>query len=42
MWDDTRGAWRLKNSWGANWGESGLMWIKYGCNLVGYGASYIW
>jgi C1A family cysteine protease len=40
-WDDALGAWRLKNSWGTGWGESGYMWIKYGCNLVGYGANYM-
>ena len=35
-WDDTKGAWLLKNSWGsANWGEDGYMWIKYGSNNVG-------
>ena len=39
-WDDAKGAWRLKNSWGTGWGESGYMWIKYGCNNVGYGACY--
>jgi hypothetical protein len=40
-WDDALGAWRLKNSWGTGWGESGYMWIKYGCNLVGYAANYM-
>jgi hypothetical protein len=40
-WDDSRGAWRLKNSWGTGWGESGLMWIKYGVQKVGYGANYV-
>ncbi len=40
-WDDAKGAWRLKNSWGTGWGESGYMWIQYGCDNVGYGASYL-
>ncbi|UCH92662.1 MAG: hypothetical protein JSV88_20525 [Candidatus Aminicenantes bacterium] len=39
-WDDTLGAWRLKNSWTTGWGEGGYMWITYGCNQVGYGACY--
>jgi len=34
-WDDARGAWLLKNSWGAGWGINGFMWIKYGANSVG-------
>ncbi|HEX6272146.1 MAG TPA: C1 family peptidase, partial [Polyangiaceae bacterium] len=29
-WDDARGAWHLRNSWGNGWGEDGYMWIKYG------------
>jgi hypothetical protein len=39
-WDDTKGAWLLKNSWGTGWGEDGYMWITYGCNRVGEGANY--
>jgi len=34
-WDDKRGAWRLRNSWGADWGEHGYMWIAYGSSAVG-------
>jgi hypothetical protein len=40
-WDDDRSAWRLKNSWGTDWGENGLMWIKYGHQQVGYAANYV-
>lgn len=40
-WDDSVGAWLLKNSWGTGWGQSGFMWIKYGVNKVGYGSNYV-
>jgi hypothetical protein len=28
-YDDRRQAFRLMNSWGANWGDGGYIWIKY-------------
>lgn len=39
-WDDERGAYLVKNSWGPQWGENGFVWVKYGCNNVGYGAAW--
>lgn len=40
-WDDARGAWLLRNSWGTGWGENGYMWIKYGSNSVGKWATWV-
>jgi hypothetical protein len=37
-WDDDRGAWRIKNSWGTGWGDGGLGWIAYGSNKLGMNA----
>lgn len=39
-WDDKRGAWLLRNSWGTWWGEDGYMWIEYGSNMVGSSAAW--
>lgn len=39
-WDDTKGAWLLRNSWGVGWCDGGYQWIKYGANQVGYGAMW--
>jgi|GEM_PF-1958614 hypothetical protein len=27
--------------WGADWGEDGYMWIKYGCAGIGSSATWI-
>jgi hypothetical protein len=40
-WDDAKGAWLLKNSWGPSWGINGFMWIKYGTCNVGLGACWV-
>jgi len=34
-WDDTKGAWILRNSWGTSWVDGGYCWIAYGANQVG-------
>jgi C1A family cysteine protease len=34
-WNDTDGAWILRNTWTTAWGEAGYMRIAYGANLVG-------
>ncbi|MCO4772107.1 MAG: hypothetical protein KDA24_18890 [Deltaproteobacteria bacterium] len=31
-WDDERGAWLARNSWGGNWGNSGYLWLGYGAS----------
>jgi C1A family cysteine protease len=40
-WDDGKQAYLIKNSWGAQWGEKGYVWVKYGCNNIGYGAAWV-
>ena len=40
-WDDEKGAWLVKNSWGVDWGEDGYAWIKYGSNNIGLFAAWI-
>ena len=40
-WDDAQGVWILRNSWGASWGESGYMRIRYDISNVGFRANYL-
>ena len=40
-WDDDGQYFVMKNSWGPNWGDSGFMKIKYGCNYIGIASNYI-
>lgn len=40
-WDDGKGAWLIKNSWGTGWGINGFMWIAYRSNQVGYAAAWV-
>ncbi|MDP2384543.1 MAG: C1 family peptidase [Nitrospirota bacterium] len=35
-WDDAKGAWRVRNSWGTGWGENGNAWVKYNHNAIGW------
>lgn len=35
-WDDDKGAWRVRNSWGRGWGEDGYAWVKYEHNAIGW------
>ncbi|OJH38880.1 hypothetical protein BON30_21915 [Cystobacter ferrugineus] len=41
-WDDEKGAWLVRNSWGGKMGiEWVYMWIKYQVNFIGTDASWI-
>ena len=28
-WDDNKGAWLVRNTWGASWGDNGYFWVSY-------------
>jgi cathepsin L len=47
-WDDAKGAWIMRNSWGTGWGETcgygterGYMFIKYGAANIGLQAQWV-
>jgi cathepsin L len=46
-WDNNRGAWLIKNSWGptcgivVNGANTGFMYVKYGSNNIGYSAAWV-
>jgi hypothetical protein len=40
-WDDEKGAWLVKNSYGENWGDNGFGWIKYGSNNIGQWSAFV-
>jgi hypothetical protein len=40
-WDDDQQSWILRNSWGTEWGQNGVGYIRYGCNKIGISANYV-
>jgi hypothetical protein len=41
-WNDANGGyWIMRNSWGAGWGESGYMRIRYNCSGIGTNPVYV-
>ncbi|WP_293307582.1 C1 family peptidase [Pedobacter sp. UBA5917] len=40
-WDDDKGSWLIKNSWGTNWGDQGYGWIRYESNGIGIASMWI-
>lgn len=40
-WDDTIGAWIIKNSWGSRWGDAGSIKLAYDNNNIGFNAAWV-
>lgn len=37
-----RTVWKVRNSWGTQWGDGGYMWTYSGSNMIGYGSEIAW
>lgn len=40
-WSNKKSAWKIKNSWGKEWGHNGFAWVQYGSNNIGTLAAWV-